>query len=78
FIIIDNFFKTKENILAGSKAFIMFMGKKEKSYLLKGFVKYEKQAIYFENKILEYHIRYSFSPSDNIQIKIIFCRKNRI
>ncbi len=57
FIIIDNFFKTKENILAGSKAFIMFMDKKEKSYQLKGFVKYEKQAIYFENmKKMEYKI----------------------
>ena len=35
----------------------MFMDKKEKSYQLKGFVKYEKQAIYFENmKKMEYKI----------------------
>lgn len=27
----------------------MFMGKSEKFYQLKGFVKYEKQTIYFEN-----------------------------
>ena len=41
FVIADNFFhKTRENILAGSKASILFITKEGTSYQLKGTVRY--------------------------------------
>ena len=49
-IIADNFFnKTRKNILLGNKGSILFITNEEKSYQLKGIIKYHKEGKYFED-----------------------------
>ncbi len=49
-VVANNYFsKTKENILAGSKASILFITEEGKSYQLKGYIEYHKEGIIFED-----------------------------
>lgn len=49
-IIADNFFsKTRANILAGSKAALLFITKEGKSYQIKGQIEYHTDGIVFDN-----------------------------
>ncbi len=50
FVVADNFFhKTRENILAGSKASILFITKEGTSYQLKGTIKYYTSGEIYED-----------------------------
>jgi predicted pyridoxine 5'-phosphate oxidase superfamily flavin-nucleotide-binding protein len=50
FVVADNYFhKTRENILAGSKASILFITKEGISYQLKGTVKYYTSGDFYED-----------------------------
>ncbi len=49
-VVADNFFnKTKANILAGSKATLLFITKEGKSYQIKGEIEYHKEGAIFED-----------------------------
>ena len=49
-IIADNFFnKTRANILAGSKASLLFITKEGKSYQIKGKIEYHTEGAVFED-----------------------------
>ena len=49
-VVADNFFnKTKANILAGSKATLLFITKEGKSYQVKGMIEYHTQGVVFED-----------------------------
>jgi len=49
-VIADNFFnKTKANILAGSKATLLFVTKEGKSYQIKGKIEYHTEGAVFED-----------------------------
>jgi hypothetical protein len=49
-IVADNYFdKTRSNILAGSKASLLFITEDKKSYQIKGSVEYHKSGEIFEN-----------------------------
>lgn len=50
FVIADNYFnKTRKNILAGSKASLLFITNEGTSYQLKGIIKYYQSGEIFEN-----------------------------
>jgi len=49
-VVADNFFnKTKANILAGSKATLLFITKEGKSYQIKGEIEYHTEGAVFED-----------------------------
>ncbi len=49
-VVADNFFnKTKANILAGSKATLLFITKEGKSYQIKGKIEYHTEGAVFED-----------------------------
>ena len=49
-VVADNFFnKTKANILAGSKATLLFITKEGKSYQIKGEIEYHTEGAIFED-----------------------------
>jgi uncharacterized protein len=49
-VVADNFFnKTKANILAGSKAALLFITKEGKSYQIKGRIEYHTEGVIFDN-----------------------------
>jgi hypothetical protein len=48
-VVADNYFsKTKQNILAGTLASVLFLTKERKSYQLKGTVSYHTEGPYFD------------------------------
>ena len=49
-LIADNYFdKTRKNILAGSKATLLFITDEDKAFQIKGTIEYHKDGILFEN-----------------------------
>ena len=49
-LIADNYFnKTKVNIMAGSKAAVLFITDEDKSFQVKGTIEYHKDGVFFDD-----------------------------